>query len=390
MDDCGIGGDGSFNCGSATCPWSEGAVNIGIRGTFSGTSVSGSFDLAHNTPDPGGLCCELSDITFAASSVPKISIGDVSVIEGHVGTTVAQFDVTLSFGVNKVVTVDWSTADSTADTTDYAASSGTVTFGPQQTSEKIDVLVYGDTEPENNEVFSVNLSNPTNAEIDDGQGQCGITNDDGRPMVTLYDQSDRRSSFSKSSAQDFETELDDHDCEGADDFTVPSSWWRIERVELTGSYSTNGGPAEGVNLRFYRDQGGWPGSTAVCSYTEVVPTSDDSGTPTGLVGPIVVDLPTGCVLSPGTHWLAAQIRMDFDPNKQFYWNHRDRQSGNEAVWRNPGDGWGYGATSWTRLTEVGYYYPEFLFLLAGEDSVPEVFADDFESGDCSEWSHEVP
>ncbi len=390
---CAIAGDGSFACGTPQpfCPSASYAVVFEVVGTFSGTSVSGSFDLAYqpNSPFPGA-CCYRYGITFTASvqsPSPQISIGDVTVTEGDTGTTMAQLDVTLSFGVNEAVTVDWETTDGTADTADYASASGTTIFSAQQTTKTIDVTVYGDSDEETDEIFYVDLSNPTNAGINDSRGQCTITDDDIPPAETLYDQTDNGSASGKV-AQDFEPADDDWDCEAADDFTVPAGGWRIERVELSGHYSDGGGPAEGVHLGFHQDQDGWPGETAVCTYSGIVPTSDDAGSPTP--GMIVVDLPTDCVLSPGAHWLVAQIRMDYAPRGSFYWSLRTAQNGSESVWRNPGDAYGSGFTDWTRMTETipGDTEPDLIFLLAGGDVLP-LFTDGFELGDCRAWSTTV-
>jgi hypothetical protein len=393
VNDCAIAGDGSFTCGSASCSSAPFAASTEVSGTFSGTSVSGSFDVVTYPCQFACSCCYASDLTFTASlpsTEPQISIGDVVVTEGDTGTTVAQFDVTMSFGTDDVVTVNVAAADGTADTTDYASTSGFVTFEAQQTATTFDVAVYGDTDEETDEVFYVNLSSPVNAEIDDDQGQCTITDDDGPVVETLYDQTDNMSGWGWA-AQDFEPENDDYDCEMADDFTVPAGGWTINRVELSGHYSDGGGPLESVNLWFHRDQAGWPGSAPVCSYSGVVPVSNGAGSLS--VGVIAVDLPVGCVLSPGTNWLVAQIVMDYATGKRIYLTRRSTQSGNEAVWRQPGDGWEYGATSWTRMTDIDpddeSTDPDMIFLLAGGD-VPPLFTDGFESGDTTEWSNSVP
>jgi hypothetical protein len=106
---------------------------------------------------------------------------------------------------------------------------------------------------------------------------------------------------------------------------------------------------------------------------------------------IVVDLPADCVLSPGAHWLVAQARMDLPTGGQFYWKRRTTQSGNEAVWRNPNDGFATGFTEWTRMTEVvsPSTEPDMIFLLAGGD-VPPLFSDGFETGTTVSWSSTVP
>jgi len=220
-------------------------------------------------------------------------------------------------------------------------------------------------------------------------GASMITDDDARPAATLYDQTDDASG-SGIVVLDFESDDDEYDCDAADDFTVPAGGWWIERVELLGSYWDGGGSAEGVNLWFFRDQSGWPGGAAVCSYSEVVPTSDGAGLLTP--GMIVVDLPTDCVLSPGAHWLAAQIRMEPSAGGRFYWSLRTAQSGNESVWRNPGDGFNIGATTWTRMTatDPGSIERDLNFLLAGGEGAPLIFTDGFESGNYSAWTAKVP
>src|SRR5256886_16806290 len=62
-----------------------------------------------------------------------------------------------------------------------------VTFAPGVTIQPVTVTVNGDTKFEPNETFFVNLSNPTNATIADGQGQGTILNDDAQPSISIND-----------------------------------------------------------------------------------------------------------------------------------------------------------------------------------------------------------
>ena len=93
--------------------------------------------------------------------------------------------MSLSEASVQTVTVNYATADGTATAgTDYQSSSGTLTFAPGQTTQTVRVQVNGETLNEPDETFFVNLSNPTNAETSDAQGEGTITNDDPLPDTT--------------------------------------------------------------------------------------------------------------------------------------------------------------------------------------------------------------
>jgi hypothetical protein len=84
--------------------------------------------------------------------------------------------------------------------------------------------------------------------------------------------------------------------------------------------------------------------------------------------------------------------MDYSAGGRFYWSQRTTLTGHEGVWRQPGDGDGWGFTTWTRLTEVApdSNGPDLSFRLIGMTEVPPLFVDGFESGDCTAWSADVP
>jgi large repetitive protein len=114
------------------------------------------------------------------------SISDVTVTEGNSATVNASFVVTLSAASGRDVSVQYSTAEGTATATeDFVPESGTVTFPAGATSRTIDVAVKGDTVPEPDEHFFVNLFGAVNAaSIADAQGKATITNDDTPPSTT--------------------------------------------------------------------------------------------------------------------------------------------------------------------------------------------------------------
>ena len=87
--------------------------------------------------------------------------------------------VTLSSASTQTVAVDFTTQDDTATAgSDFAATSGTLTFPPGTTTQTITVMVNGDTDVEPDESFFVKLTNPTNAVIFREQGVGTIINDD--------------------------------------------------------------------------------------------------------------------------------------------------------------------------------------------------------------------
>ncbi|HSF14304.1 MAG TPA: Calx-beta domain-containing protein [Vicinamibacteria bacterium] len=113
-------------------------------------------------------------------TIPTLTINDVSVAEGNSGTTNFTFTVTRSHDMT-ALSVNFQTADGSATVagSDYQAQMNTlnfVAFG--SLTQMVTILVNGDVVVEGNETFFVNLSNPVNASIVDGQGMGTIQNDD--------------------------------------------------------------------------------------------------------------------------------------------------------------------------------------------------------------------
>jgi len=110
-----------------------------------------------------------------------LSINDVTQAETNSGTTNFNFTVSLSAPAGAGgVTFNASTADGTANAgSDYVAlinSPFTITSGNSSTT--VTVQVNGDTTPEPNETFFVNITNIVGATASDSQGLGTITNDD--------------------------------------------------------------------------------------------------------------------------------------------------------------------------------------------------------------------
>lgn len=110
---------------------------------------------------------------------PTISINDVSITEGNAGTKAATFTLTLSGPSVEPIAIRAITTPGTATaSSDYNSINQVVTFQPGVVTRTLDVNIIGDTNPEPNETFSVNLSEPFGTTIADGEGVGTILDDD--------------------------------------------------------------------------------------------------------------------------------------------------------------------------------------------------------------------
>ncbi len=111
---------------------------------------------------------------------PEASIADASGLEDSVGKL--SFDVTLNTASAKEITLNYATSDDTATAgSDYTQTNGTLTFSAGETTKTISVPVLEDGSPEEDETFTVTLSNAANATIGDGTGTGTIQDDDPVP-----------------------------------------------------------------------------------------------------------------------------------------------------------------------------------------------------------------
>jgi len=181
-------------------------------------------------------------------------------------------------------------------------------------------------------------------------------------LTVLYDQTANDGGVGLVS-QNFEPSFDAFDSQAADDFVVTASQgWTIQQLFVPGVYFNGAGPVNSVNVWFYQNSAGGgnpdlPGA-AVCTYSNVVPTTDNAGT-------LTIDLPTACILTPATYWVSVQANMDFATGGEWGWEDDSVQATSSAAWQNPGGGFGVGCTSWGVMQTCLGFGPDLLFQVLG-------------------------
>ncbi|MFT7457933.1 MAG: serralysin [Planctomycetota bacterium] len=205
-DDRLIGGAGSDNINGG-----DGSNDVAV---FSGQSSSYSIVFSPSTSNftitntsnsdvdvvTGVEQFEFNDVTLSASELGQsqdvtVSIAALSTlqIEGNVGSTAFNFNVTLSQALSTTQSLSYGVNGigvSAATATDFSGGllpSGTVTFTAGQTSQNITVFVAGDATIESDETFAVSLSNPSSGiKLGSTSVTSTIVNDDtSLPFVSI-------------------------------------------------------------------------------------------------------------------------------------------------------------------------------------------------------------
>ena len=136
----------------------------------------------------GPANAQLGIVDNDSVSLSQISISDISVVEGKLRKTAkATVTITLSEPSLEPVSVVLDTLDGTAiQGIDYMGVSGVViTFDPGVTSRTYTITVIGDSLPEENESFIVQLSNPINGIIVDDKATVTIIDDDASKLTAV-------------------------------------------------------------------------------------------------------------------------------------------------------------------------------------------------------------
>ncbi len=119
---------------------------------------------------------------------PELTLAGASATEG--GNATADFAVTLSRAATDTVTVDYATSDGTAAAgTDYTATSGTLTFAAGDTAKTVSVPVLDDAVDEEDETFTLTLSNASGASLADTAATGTIADNDttATPLTATFE-----------------------------------------------------------------------------------------------------------------------------------------------------------------------------------------------------------
>ena len=227
-------------------PESTAAVTITLPATED-CSATGAICTEDDRP----LASATSATVAGPAEEPTINVGDAGATEGQD----VEFTITLSKATGEEVMVDYATADGTAsEGSDFTATSGTVTFAANETSRTVSVPTADDTADEEDETFTLTLSSPTNATLDDATA-TGTIEDDDEPLPVV--------GVSDASATEGE----------AVEFTVSLS--EASARQVTVQYATSGGTAAS-GTDFTETSGKLTFGANETSTTVSVPTVDDS------------------------------------------------------------------------------------------------------------------
>ena len=163
------------------------ALNIGVVGDLS-DEPSQTFIINLTSPVNATLPDAQAVGTILDNDPPPtISIDDLAILEHNDRSPRMRFTFTFCTAGDFPVSVNYATSDITATAgIDYTPSSGTVTFAPG-TSAGMKMIgdLNPDFQPEPNETFQVDLSDPVNSSIGDGLAIGTILDDEETDFFTL-------------------------------------------------------------------------------------------------------------------------------------------------------------------------------------------------------------
>jgi uncharacterized repeat protein (TIGR01451 family) len=174
-----VSGTLSFNPADTSRTFS---VPISSDATYEGSenfTVSLSYPFGATLGLPNISVVTITDtppsLQFSASSYSiGEETGSVSITVSRIGTTSLTHDV------------NYASSDGTATASlDYTAASGTLTFGPADTSQTFSVSIADDTVYDGSETFNLVISNPTNGAVLGSPSIAAVTITDNDPIPVI-------------------------------------------------------------------------------------------------------------------------------------------------------------------------------------------------------------
>jgi Ca2+-binding RTX toxin-like protein len=121
-----------------------------------------------------GSAVDIGAFEVQTATLPTLSINNLTVVEGR--DTNAVLTVSLNNPSSQAITVNYTTSPVTATAnSDYTSKTGTLTIAANATKGTISIPILNDNLNENNETFTVTLSNPVNATLGNTKGTVTIT-----------------------------------------------------------------------------------------------------------------------------------------------------------------------------------------------------------------------
>ncbi|MDB4511904.1 hypothetical protein N9060_00435 [Arenicella sp.] len=159
------------------------AIDAGDLDTCLNDPVNG-LDQRGETRGEAAFCdIGAYEVQGNVGDMPTISIDSIEVFEGDPNATLT---ISLSSPQTERIPVDFQTMDGSAtDGLDYTGRFGTMTFAPGQTQKVRSIQLVDDNLGESTESFSLLLSNPVGATLEQAVGEVTILDDDGLPTISI-------------------------------------------------------------------------------------------------------------------------------------------------------------------------------------------------------------
>ena len=232
-----------YTAGSGTLTFAAGATGTALMQQFTVTITDDMLDepdeqfqvtLSSATGTGATIGTVSATATITDNDTPAVSIEPATAAENVAGGKIG-FPVTLSLESTFDITVDYATTDGSAtagaDYTAPTAGMNTVTVAAGSTSSTIWIDLIDDSTDENQEQFTVTLSNPSNgATLASNPSAPGtITDDDAAPTLSIDDASASEDSSQNPGA--------------SDSVQFPVRLSAVSTKAVSGTWSTAGGTA---------------------------------------------------------------------------------------------------------------------------------------------------